>query len=738
VVATIPVRYNPVGIVTSPDGNKVYVSTSGGVDVIEAATNKVIHSVLVSNFSQGGITVSPDAKWIYLADPNNGGIDIINAVTYQQTKISFPTNILDSSVNVVTSPDGSIIYVTGGNADNIFVINAATQQLMTPISLTKPAVGIAISPDGKRIYVTNQYSDMVSVVNGTTGSLITTIPVGSAPEGISVSPDGSMVYVANVGSNNMSIISTATNQVTATVAAGANPHSLGNFVSSSTSCSGPPITFSITVNPSPATITASSVTGNISACQGMTSATPNIQQFTVSGNRLTSDITATAPAGFEVSLTAGSGYSSNVTLSQINSVLSSTVVYVRSAEANAVGNISGNVILSSTGATDQNVAVTGIVNALPIVNQVAAQTVNNGNVTAAVNFSGTANTYTWTNDTPDIGLAASGIGSIPSFTAHGNNNNTPVIATITVTPASSAGCTGTPVTFTITVNPVLTSVITAQSTLTGLTTVYGTASKGESFHISGTDLTAGILVTAPNGFAVSNDGVSYGNTTLMSGTGIATNIKIFIRLASTTPVGAYTGNIVLSAPNAVSVNVLMPLSTVTPASLSVTVDDKTKAYGTPNPPFTVTYGGFVNNENVSQLTRLPDVTTTANASSAAGQYPITAADALAANYSFTYIPGVLTIEPAAVVTLTLAIPNTFTPNGDGINDTWEIKNLNNYPKSTVAIFNRWGQQVFSSIGYPTPWNGTYKGSILPSGTYYYIIDPKNGQAAFSGPLTIIR
>jgi len=84
------------------------------------------------------------------------------------------------------------------------------------------------------------------------------------------------------------------------------------------------------------------------------------------------------------------------------------------------------------------------------------------------------------------------------------------------------------------------------------------------------------------------------------------------------------------------------------------------------------------------------------------------------------------------------VPNAFTPNGDGINDTWDIKYLDSYPSNTVDVFNRVGEKVFTSIGYPIPWDGTYKGTPLPSGTYYYIINPKNGRKIISGSVTIIR
>jgi gliding motility-associated-like protein len=84
------------------------------------------------------------------------------------------------------------------------------------------------------------------------------------------------------------------------------------------------------------------------------------------------------------------------------------------------------------------------------------------------------------------------------------------------------------------------------------------------------------------------------------------------------------------------------------------------------------------------------------------------------------------------------IPNSFTPNSDGINDTWNIKYLSSYPNNKVDVYNRYGEKVYSSIGYASPWDGRYKGADLPTGTYYYIINPLNGRNTISGSVTIIR
>ena len=84
------------------------------------------------------------------------------------------------------------------------------------------------------------------------------------------------------------------------------------------------------------------------------------------------------------------------------------------------------------------------------------------------------------------------------------------------------------------------------------------------------------------------------------------------------------------------------------------------------------------------------------------------------------------------------VPNTFTPNGDGNHDRWEIENLALYPDVRVRVFSRSGQLVFESYGYNTPWDGRYRGTDLPFGTYYYVIETGGGRKPQTGYVTIIR
>ena len=85
------------------------------------------------------------------------------------------------------------------------------------------------------------------------------------------------------------------------------------------------------------------------------------------------------------------------------------------------------------------------------------------------------------------------------------------------------------------------------------------------------------------------------------------------------------------------------------------------------------------------------------------------------------------------------IPNAFSPNGDGINDTWIIEPLDLFDESITYIYNRFGQLVHRSNGYARPWDGTHNGKPVPTGNYYYVIDLKtNNEPKMTGWVYVIR
>ncbi|WP_162996235.1 PKD domain-containing protein [Mucilaginibacter celer] len=109
-------------------------------------------------------------------------------------------------------------------------------------------------------------------------------------------------------------------------------------------------------------------------------------------------------------------------------------------------------------------------------------------------------------------------------------------------------------------------------------------------------------------------------------------------------------------------------------------------------------------------------------------------------YTLTVSNGLCESQSTVSITVFKAIKpvNTFTPNADGVNDLWTIENIENYPQAIVQIFNRYGTELFHSIGYTRPWNGRYNDQEVPAGVYYYLIVPGKNHEKIAGYLTLLR
>lgn len=94
----------------------------------------------------------------------------------------------------------------------------------------------------------------------------------------------------------------------------------------------------------------------------------------------------------------------------------------------------------------------------------------------------------------------------------------------------------------------------------------------------------------------------------------------------------------------------------------------------------------------------------------------------------------ITVEPR----YEFEIATVITPNGDGFNDFWHIKNIEYYKDNEVTIFNRYGQKVFGMTGYDNSWAGTSNNAALPDGTYYYVLKFSLSEKTFNGGITILN
>src|SRR3569833_2155584 len=231
----------------------------------------------------------------------------------------------------------------------------------------------------------------------------------------------------------------------------------------------------------------------------------------------------------------------------------------------------------------------------------------------------------------------------------------------TIASASVARRPGTPATFTIRVKPAVAPSITAAGAPAALATIYGTASASTNFTVSGTGMTAGILVTPPPGLEVGTDNINFSNTVTVGAAGTIASTTVYIRLSQTANAGKYSGNIVLSSNGAAEVIVATANNTVKPAPLTITANNVNKPFGT-----TLTGGpgstafspfGLQNIETISSVT----ITYTLGAASTdpPGFYPgtITPSNATGGtfnpgNYAISYVRGGISVVVPSGITAT--------------------------------------------------------------------------------------
>ena len=224
--------------------------------------------------------------------------------------------------------------------------------------------------------------------------------------------------------------------------------------------------------------------------------------------------------------------------------------------------------------------------------------------------------------------------------------------------------------------------VSPPSILTGgspsaVSAVYGAASTATSFTIGGQNLTAGILVTPPAGFEISQtagEASGYAATQTVGTLGTVPTTTLYLRLAAGTSVGAYAGNLVCTSMNATSASVPVPESNVLPKNLSITASNRSKPFGTilslGAGPTGFSYAGLVVGETIGSVTLSATGGTSVNDS--AGTYLIYPSDATGgsfspSNYDITYSEGQFTVTG---VPFSNSAPGA-DPDGNGLSNLME-------------------------------------------------------------------
>jgi gliding motility-associated-like protein len=709
VIATIPVGTAPWNLTIAPDGSRVYVGNynSGSISVINTASNTVMATFPVEQWPSG-MAVSPDGSLLYLASAYYNNVQVINTSSYTLVA-TIPVGT--SPWGITLSPDGSKLYVANQTPGNVSVINTATKTVIATIATGKGSGYLSISPDGSKLYVAVFYgSNDVWVINTATNSVVADINTGTPAGGLALNPAGTLLYVPNLNSVGISVINTVSDVLTTPVSAPVNCGSIALDFSSHTGCGSTPVTFTITVNPSPQITLAANLKGNISACANKTSTAPNIEQFQVVGSYLTDNISIASPANFEISLAPGSGYGGSITLNQTGGNVNNTVVYVRSSAMAPSGSIAGNIALSSAGATSLQVAVSGRVDpeTTPFV-EIKASSIEictgaQATFTATTTNGGNAPSYEWLLNGNMTGTNSSSF--VSSALADGD-----VISCILT---SNANC----------------AIGNATSNSIAMR-VYSQSQPSIGIVASANPICDGTLVTftamPTNGgtnpiyqWLLDGNNTGNGNSTFTSSALKNGDIVACAITASTTCTDTVFSNSVMMAVH--------PLPTIIFNPDTIVIAANGSAQLTP-----LITGQIVQYQ-----------WTPADGLSASGIAEPIASPLTSAMYQLSVVDNngcVATGKAAVVVNLPLKLPSAFTPNGDGHDDIFRIPPGIYFNLQELDIFDRFGAKVYTTRDIGKGWDGTYNGQPAPMGTYVYLVTGKTlagKPVILKGTLILIR
>ena len=315
----------------------------------------------------GGTGNAANGKSISFKFSMTGKKDLQISFAAQRTSTGFVSLVWEWSANGTTwSPIGTISSgTTAGTLASSFATSGVLS-LPTVTGLNRATTayvratfsGATAASGNARL---DNFRFMASADSGGTGPTISDFNPSSGAVGTSVTINGSNFGASPIvkfnGTTAASSVNSGGTQITATVPAGATSGKITVEVAGQTTATS--ITdFSVTA----AGVAAVAVTGGtLTAFSTVAGTASTAQSFTVSGQNLTSDITVTAPTGFEVSTDAQS-YASSKTLTQNSGTVASTTISVRIAAGTAAGALaSANVTVEATGVTTANVAVSGTV-----------------------------------------------------------------------------------------------------------------------------------------------------------------------------------------------------------------------------------------------------------------------------------------------------------------------------------------------------------------------------------------
>ena len=223
VLSTITVPKGPHGLVVTPDGRKVYVSSDGAstVSVIDTAADRVVASIDVGA-NPHGLAISGAGSRVLVSGWGSNRALVIDTATDRvigEVPIAQPHN-------GTLSQDGRTAWVASQQqgATALVRLNLATWKEVARVPLDKTPRGLELSPDGRRVFFTLAGVNAIQVLDTATNEIVTQIPVGTSPHYTPFTPDGRWALAVIQGPGELGILDTTSNTLAGTVAVGKAPH----------------------------------------------------------------------------------------------------------------------------------------------------------------------------------------------------------------------------------------------------------------------------------------------------------------------------------------------------------------------------------------------------------------------------------------------------------------------------------------------------------------------------------
>jgi YVTN family beta-propeller protein len=222
---TIEVGRMPHGLAITPDGRQVLAAVFGAdqVSVIDTASGRVTGRLPVS--SPHNIAISPDGRSAYVASQSQQAPALVVLDLGGMREIGrIPLSSAPRALGF--SPDGTKLFFTQAGVDAVEVLDPATNRLGEVIQTGESPHHPIVTATGEYGLVVNQGPGTLTIFDPGDQTVIGTVPVGSQPHWIAPSADGDTAYVTNEGSNNVSVVDVETQQVTATIPVGQAPRKI--------------------------------------------------------------------------------------------------------------------------------------------------------------------------------------------------------------------------------------------------------------------------------------------------------------------------------------------------------------------------------------------------------------------------------------------------------------------------------------------------------------------------------